>query len=668
MSNLKVISWLNRIKVEFFIISVCIALFIPVVFFSRPVQVGDGSEYYALFLSWQSTGRPFMTDASFTEYSRLVDSARIIGLVGVSELKESFPGLRAGSTADFNHFWFYSLCAAGLAKAISLIGITIPIHVAFLGLHCLLLAGMLIIAWRSFGWKGLIAAGLLTLLSPIVWYSDKVHTEFFTYCVTTSAVILFLKKRYLASALFLALASTQNISFAAVSLLVVGFDLATRKKARVSAGEGILFLLTMGINALHPAYYLYRFGVLDPQLIAGGAEVGSSLRYALIWILDLDLGLMPNWPFGVGLLLLAALALRGRGIARQHLYSWLLFAGGYIGVSLAAQVSTTNLNSGATPGLSRYALWYLALFFPFAWLSVEKMMASRVYAAALVTLVVLGVVFSSAYYHPALSEFGHIYPSPVSYWLQKNLPGVYDPPAEVFAERYGGIGENPALQNARAVLGPDCHKALLINRSLDDGPAVLGRDPCGVDRDKLSHWIKNQLASGVWPTDGPPVYVRLADADIQANKFVPRSAGSWYAAVPGGGAQLLMSGGWYGLEMGGTWSQGKEATLDLPCPPLEKTGPISLAVELDLDVFASPAHPVTHISIDFDREKVWSGALTGASLVRIALPEGLCAPDGRFMLAFHVDNPASPASLGLSSDERMLGIKLKKVRFTASDG
>jgi len=41
-----------------------------------------------------------------------------------------------------------------------------------------------------------------------------------------------------------------------------------------------------------------------------------------------------------------------------------VFVVSYLAISLFAQSSTQNLNSAATPGLSRYGLWYIALFFP----------------------------------------------------------------------------------------------------------------------------------------------------------------------------------------------------------------------------------------------------------------------------------------------------------------
>ncbi|MCK9912270.1 hypothetical protein MXD81_24160, partial [Microbacteriaceae bacterium K1510] len=54
-------------------------------------------------------------------------------------------------------------------------------------------------------------------------------------------------------------------------------------------------------------YYFARYGVVTPQVLAGGATPGLYLNIWYIWLIDPDIGLFPNWPFG--LLLLGAGAL-----------------------------------------------------------------------------------------------------------------------------------------------------------------------------------------------------------------------------------------------------------------------------------------------------------------------------------------------------------------------
>lgn len=654
--------WIKAVKVDIFILAFSIAIFIPFLFFVIPIEVGDGSEYYALSLAWKNTLRPFMTETSWTEYGRLVDSGQVMELQTVRDLKNTFPALSLGATADFPHFWFYSLCAAIVAEIGNIIGITIPTHASFLIVHCCFLATMLVIAWQCFRWRGLAATSMLTFLSPIIWYLDKVHTEFFTYCVTTSAVIFFLRKRYVAAAFFLALASTQNISFAAVSLFVLGFDAFFQRKENYSGSEVVVLVLTISTIALHPAYYFFRFGFLDP-LLAGGTMVGANLQYAYIWFFDPDIGLFPNWPFGVALLVFSLIALRGYSLIRPITYCWLAFIVCYVSVSLVAQDSTTNLNSGATPGVARYALWYLGLFFPAALVVVERVISSKWFTVTAV-LVMFGAVFSVAFFRPTLPE-GHTRPSFASFWLQKYLPNVYNPPPEIFAERYGGVGEAVILGDALAVIGPDCHKTLLINQPLKDATTpILGGTSCGFDKDKLSLVIRHRLASNSWGKDTTPVYISLNDTEFQESRFVP-ILDNWYMTNTGSIIAGLMSNGWSVPEDWGTWSDGKQAALTFPCSAMESQAKAPIVIELEISPFVASAHPNVNISIYRDDDKAWSGVLDKPSVVRMELPIKTCESNSISTLKFIIDNPTSPASLGLSNDSRKLGIALLRIRFVA---
>ena len=93
---------------------VATTMFVLALAAGRPVRVGDGSEYYALFLAWRAGGRPFMTDAAWAAYEALYAGRSVDGLVAPHDLVRAFPALVQGATADFNHFWFYSGAAAAL--------------------------------------------------------------------------------------------------------------------------------------------------------------------------------------------------------------------------------------------------------------------------------------------------------------------------------------------------------------------------------------------------------------------------------------------------------------------------------------------------------------------------------------------------------------------------
>lgn len=664
MKYLKKIPLKKDFWIDFFVLGVPLIALVLLMFFSKPINVGDGSQYYALALAWKTTWRPFMTDASWTAYGHLVNSGRIIGLVTVTDLKGIFPTLTLGSTADFGHFWFYSLCASIVAWTGQVLGMYIPIHTSFLIAHCFLFTTMLVIARKSFGRKGVAVVSILTFLSPIIWYVDKVHTEFFTYCLTTSAVILFIRKQHVFAAFFLALASTQNISFAAISLFVLGIDALFRRHKRFAGLDAALLVLSIALMLLHPVYYFFRYGTVDPLFYAGQAITNINIKYAYIWFFDPDLGLFPNWPLSIVALMLALIALRGKRTNRLNVFCWLAFVACYTSVSILAQSSTPNLNSGATPGIARYALWYLGLFFPAMLIIADKFLSSKWVSFGSLAFIAIGLIFSVEFFRPTLPQ-EYNKPSLISFWIQKHLPNVYNPPPEIFAERYGGVGEDASLWKALAVVGPDCQKILLISESFNGEGDVLGGKGCGFDPGKLSQVIRGHLANGSWGGTGAPTYVRMSGEELAESRFIP-TLGNWYMVNIGSVSTNLLINGWSIAENWGTWSDGKNASLALPCWVIENQLNTFHIIELELTPFIAPSHLYTKLTIHLGTSAVWSGSLVQQSIIQITLPDKACEINNS-LLRFAIDNPVSPLSLGISSDNRKLGIGLLRIRFVSSN-
>lgn len=644
------------------LISFCV--YLPFFFFTQPVRVGDGSEYYAMAVAWAETHRPYMTETGWAHYDLLYASNAIPGINGSEELRNFSPELMVKGGQDFNHFWFYSLGAAVIAEMGDYSGINIPIHTAFLIWHCVLLALLLIVSLRYFGWRGLLVALLLTFLSPAFWYLDKVHSEFFTFCLATIAVIYFIRRKYFPSAFFLALAATQNISFSFISLFVLGIGIFKRPKTKWKADETILLLASVLVNLLHPAYYLLRYGTPDPQFLSGGAQAGLHLSHFWIWLLDPDVGLLPNWWFGIVLLLLALIIAIKRKFKFDGLHIWLVFCLVYLVVSLFAQGSTVNLNSGASPGLARYGLWYLALFFPLLMLLIREFKNPGWKAGVFSLFAVLAAVYSGFTYLPTNGGTAHCQPSTFSWWLQKNLPGMYDPPAEIFAERFSGICENIEWVKNAAIIAPDCRKVLISNYQVGgDEFIVTGAAGCNLDFSKVSRLISRKFSTGAW-TDSNSYY-RLSREEVVASQLSP-IAGDWYAFSFG--SSFSQSTGadyrhWGLLEDWGVWSVGKQAELSLPCPSVDNGTIPPTLLELELKPFITEIHPQLTASISLDGEEAWSGTLTGTQIISMAFPAAVCTNEDSMTMRTHIDNPVSRTELGISGDMRKLGIGVMRLRY-----
>lgn len=626
-----------------------------------PTRVGDGTEYYAMYLAWINDHRPFITEHTWAAVRSLYDSHVIRNFVPAQQLYAQFPELRLGSTADFNHFWMYSLFAASVHAVVARLGHSLSPHSSFLLLHAILFALLLILAYRVHGWRGLVTAALLTILSPMVWYVDKVHTEFFTYCFCSAAVIAFCQRRYFLSSLCLAVASTQNISFAAVAiapLLVSLLDRDRESALRFNLIQVIVAAVILLLVLIHPGYYFFRYGAIDPQLVAGGATIGGNARNFYVWLVDPDIGLLPNCPLGAFLLLVmvvmvvmrrtsqcASLAIT-QAIARRRAY--LFFCAVYLAVNLYAQSSTDNLNSGATSGVARYATWYIPLFYPalFAFVaclgSVQISRAARLCMAGLLALFLFACGnFTYTYQRPELSEAGSMKPSPASLLLQTNWPQLYDPPAEVFSERYSGIGESPALRSARAVIGPDCKKILITGAT-----GRVYSQGCGYDEKRVIALLdSNSIAH-----TAKGAYIHLTDA--QADSLFVACPAVLNASRSGNATDSMFTG-FSAAEPWGRWSEG--TTASIICL---SSG--AATAKIMANGFVPAGHTQRLIVSANGGAKEQFFLDETAKLITVPLGT---SPNKLVKLRFWFPDAVSPADLHLSEDGRQLAMGLRSVAF-----
>lgn len=624
-------------------------IFIPLLFF-KAVRIGDGSEYYALYLTIKSEGRPWMTTGAFKLYDELFRSGAIEALFSTDSLRDSFPALRLGATADFNHFWAYSAIAAMVSKGMGLIGATVSAHQAFLLQHAGLFLAAAWLALALFGKRGFFVAITLTIASPIVWFLDKVHTEFFSYCLILGAVMLAQRRFYLWGALCLAVASTQNPSFALLAFVLLVLRLCEVPNRPFRFWEAAALVATCIIVLAHPAYYFFRFGTPTPQMLAGGAKIGANASKFYIWLIDPDVGLLPNWPLGIAILALGLVSIFSRCTPRLD-KKFLFFLASYLFVNLFAHSSTLNINSGGTPGLARYALWYIPIFFPVALAAVDFILSKPSIAQWVCGSLVVCYAAANVYLYDPRRPESYTIPSPVSAVIQRKLPGLYNPPPEVFAERYSGYGDGLQSHSLTAILGPSCDKLLV----------TPGRDPtliawpsrCVVDTDKLKAYAGDALQ-----TSKVARYVRIANfaRDLGLN-----ASGTYLTQVGRSGVNLL-GGGWHAPESWGVWSAQTSAQVSVPCVKTDTSEGFKLA--LSLSGFVTERRRETAVRVRSQQETIWSG-MVGGSPVEAAfeLKRAACSSNNMALLTVDVDFLSSPKDNGASDDARKLGIGLRSIYY-----
>lgn len=631
------------------------AVFFAAVSNHPAINVGDGSEYYAMEIAWADTHRPYMAEPAWRQYDALVHANEIAGLVPVDTLREFFPALRVGDTADFNHFWGYSLASAALLRISNSIGIGLHPHGAFLLLHSLLLAALVFFAMRWYGRAGVAAIALLVIASPILWYANKVHTEWPTFCLSTLAVMAAMKQRWAFAGLALALTSTQNISFALPAAFCSLLALVEAwKQRRLSVRESVWLFFSLVVVLLHPGYYFLRYGVITPQLLAGGASLhGDSFVASFNYLLDPDIGLLPNWPAGLILLAFSIAAFFSKPPISAGSFKFGSFIAVYILAALYATSANQNINSGGTAGVARYGLWYLCVFFPAAvhatYLLADRA-ASLTCKAGLITLLFVATVFNIANYRPSLGD-SNTAPSPAAHWIYSHLPWLYSPNQEIFFERNSGLGEVAAIRPS-IVLGPDCHKLLLLGLGTT-APQVLGNSLCGMDPTLVARHFSDARQFTLGDN-----YTSLSDTQIAAFRATALPRLLYGPATGPHSFQQFLGEGWGSIEPWGVWSVGNTAAVHIK---LNNTN--DAKVEFTLNAFLAGKHPEVTVTpilagkplapfkIDASRPLpiVWTVNIPHAFLK---------SHEGLLDIEFRISSPASPAELGLSADGRKLGIGL----------
>jgi hypothetical protein len=372
---------------------------------------------------------------------------------GFGAFTESFrvPALRAGDgRRDLPHFWFYpALASPGVLLAGRL---HLQPNAGFTLTNLALFLTAVWIVSGILGWPGTV----LLFASPILWWTDKAHTEVFTFSLLAIALAL-LESAPWWTLVALGAASTQNAPIALALPLVLLAAVARRPVLRQDRRLWLGIAAGGALAALHPLYYWSRLGTFEPQTLAGGVRFrlpDAGAAGAFVW--DPNLGILPHFP-ALAVAVLGALVVlavrRPRALAQPTIL--LLAALGVLFVVCFAQ--TTNFNSGGTPGPGRYGLWLVPLAIPL--LAHANRYGGRTWRTGLAAVAVLSAGWALVAYQPARPE-AYRRPTRLAAALWEYAPWLDNPIPEIFVERVTGydITSGPLVPAATA----NCSKALLV--------------------------------------------------------------------------------------------------------------------------------------------------------------------------------------------------------------
>lgn len=626
--------------------------------FGRGDRVGDGMEYYAMLFNLAEFGRPYSDADSWEFYDRFASSNRELGFAPREQIWHKYEIFKTrGDQNDFPHFWFFSLLAVPFYHLLSTVGAHPAYSFTALNLSLLVLASTLI--YRFDRSAGTTALTILFLSSPVWWFFNKAHTEFFTFLGLTVAIAATLNRSYGFSALVFAVLSTQNPPFAIASMALLGM-FAFSIRLRPSKFDVLLVTASFFFMVLHPTYYLARLGIPTPQLLRGISNEPISFKKAVSWIIDPDIGLIPHWPLGLIILVGYGVILWRRkafGSRKAALSALLMVA--YVFLLIYFHSKTSNVNSGGTLSMARYAIWYLPLWYlpMLAFARLSKRRRTRVKFATW-GIVSAYLILNMWYFLPSRPE-NYTAPTTFSRWLYGTAPHLYDPYPEIFLERYSGLGQRALSVEPWAISHPAGRKILIIRdyfqrENFNDPTKVLGNE---VPLDP--EWLATRAVPLV-RSEPRARYQFLNLSASEAQQLWPTYTLGRSLEFSRLATRRYLGSGWGRTEEWGVWTEAPTAVFGfkLVAAPITPTSELILRYRPWLDGLGFQE---ARVVLNDKALGVIETRQPGNQEFRVRFPSFLLARNN--LVEIRLGQLSSPKAMGLSNDPRLLGLGVTSIEL-----
>ncbi len=620
-------------------------------------RVGDGMEYYSMLFNLASDFVPFGTKESFSLYDNYVNQTENMGFYSSDLLSSAFSifSNNEGNEIDYPHFWFFSLLAVPFYWVLNLLGLDIGLAFTFVNLLCLIF--VLKVAKSNYNSLGVTAAILIIISSPIIWYVNKAHTEFFTVTLMMAAVIYLMKNKLLIASLLFAIIGTQNPPFSILSVLVGGYALFDLKASIFTKKNIVFCLIIFFFLALHPAYYFHRIGVITPQLLNGISNESLTINKAFLFLFDIDIGLFINWPLGlISFVLLPFMLYKYKmEIRKKYLpHSLIILLSCF--VFMYSHGKTANLNHGAVVYMSRYALWYLAFFFPIIYMLLKetKKGYSPYLFVFLSVFIFLNITVNSNHQHPR-----YLFSSRFSDFIYTYFPSIYETEPEVFIEK--------AIKKE---IGVSTYEYWATANDLENKVLVIKRNLSGKKLEDLS------LPANAKSNYKEFVYEKANEYFTQnpEEQFVyiyPKKENFVYSPLminenidAGKESSSVFFSNFYPPESWGRWMHGSKGSILFSLHNENIKGEY-LELQLSIHPFLYKGIEHQDIKISMNDEIIHKMKLSKSEDLKLNLKKDLLKI-GNNELSLSVNSEARPIDVGINTDLRLLGLGLSGFKVSTN--
>lgn len=615
------------------------------------VRVGDGMEYYSMLINFAHSFLPYATRDTLAIYDGYVETTSNIGFLSSDFLTSTFNMYMHEGKLEFPHFWFYSLLAVPFYFPLKLLGSDIGLSFTLVNLLCLVF--LLKVSNDNFGEKGVLTSLVIIVSSPLIWYVNKAHTEFFTVTLVISGTIFLLRSKLLWSSLVFAVIGTQNPPFCIVSAFIGLFSLIYLKREIFKIKNFVKCLLIFFTLLLHPLYYYVQLGVITPQLIFGIVNEPFTIKRSLIFILDLDIGLLVNWLLGSLFLVISLFLISKEDLKslKRHMLSIVIIVGSCI-IFMYSHSRTININHGAVVHMSRYALWYIGFFFPIIYFVISKISLHPI--KVIVISIFIGLL---TLHNVAINDVkrysNYLNQSSISKFIYRKFPFLYDPEPEIFVEKI--VKREVDIRNYPewAVSNDTGNKVLVLRRNFENKKNtelsnILNSkfDIRGIVYDEaVDYFAKNPTSNYV--------YVNISDENIKYNNLLLNEL----VNLGSDKSDNLLNN--FSIPEGwGRWISGTKGSIlfFLNSNVVRENG--YLVVDLGAVPFLYHGVPSQNVEISLNDRVIFDGKIDRETNINVKVERSLFNY-GNNKLDIELGFAERPSNVGLGEDNRKLGLAIK---------